>query len=189
MNVMIKEQFFMKFSKLLASVKTIIAFIGITFSTQTYSQETSSNKVANKTDWSIFVEDNPKECWSVSKPKETINTRDGRIVSVKRGDVLLFVNFRPASKVNGQLTFTGGYPFADGSNVTLNVDGTNFALFTEGEWAWARSDEDDVKIIKAMKKGAKAILSASSSRGTKTQDTFSLLGFTAAVEDAEKRCK
>jgi hypothetical protein len=40
-----------------------------------------------------------------------------------------------------------------------------------------------------MKKGAKAILTANSSRGTKTQDTFSLLGFTAAVEDAEKRCK
>ena len=179
----------MKFLRILAVIKTIIAFIGVTFSSQTYAQETSSNKVANKTDWSIFVEDNPKECWSVSKPKETINTRDGRIVSVKRGDILLFVNFRPESKVNGQLTFTGGYPFAGGSNVTLNVDGTNFALFTEGEWAWARSDEDDVKIIKAMKKGAKAILSANSSRGTKTQDTFSLLGFTAAVEDAEKRCK
>ena len=94
----------MKFLKLLVSVKTIIAFIGITFSTQAFSQETSSNKVADKTDWSIFVEDNPKECWSVSKPKETINTRDGRIVSVKRGDILLFVNFRPESKVNGQLT-------------------------------------------------------------------------------------
>ena len=97
----------MKFLKILVLIKTIIAFIGVTFSTQTYAQETSSNKVANKTDWSIFVEDNPKECWSVSKPKETINTRDGRIVSVKRGDILLFVNFRPESKVNGQLTFTG----------------------------------------------------------------------------------
>jgi hypothetical protein len=30
-------------------IKTIIAFIGMTFSTQTYAQETSSNKVANKT--------------------------------------------------------------------------------------------------------------------------------------------
>ena len=94
----------MKILKLSISVKTIIAFIGITLSTQAFSQETSSNKVADKTDWSIFVEDNPKECWSVSKPKEIINTRDGRIVSVKRGDILLFVNFRPESKVNGQLT-------------------------------------------------------------------------------------
>ena len=186
---MIKEQVYMKILKPLVSVKSIIAFIGITFSTYAYSQETSSNKVADKTDWAIFVEDNPKECWSVSKPKKTINTRDGRIVKVKRGDILLFVNFRPESKVNGQLTFTGGYPFAEGSNVNLNVDGTNFALFTEGEWAWARSDEDDATIIKAMKKGAKAILTAKSSRGTQTQDTFSLLGFTAAVADAEKRFK
>ena len=180
----------MKFLKLLASVKTIITFIGITFSTQTYAQETSSNKVADKRDWSIFEEDNPKECWSVSTPKEIINTKGGRITDrVKRGKILLFVNFRPESKVNGQISFTGGYPFAEGSNVTLNVDGTNFVLFTEGEWAWARSDEDDIKIITAMKKGANAVLKAQSSRGTKTQDTFSLLGFTAAVEDAEKRCK
>ena len=28
-----------------------------------------------------------------------------------------------------------------------------------------------------------------SGRGTQTKDTFSLLGFTAAVEEAEKRCQ
>ena len=67
-------------------------------------------------------------------------------------------------------------------------DGIKFALFTAGEWAWAGTDEDDQKIINAMKKGAKAVLTAKSRRGTKTQDTFSLMGFTAALEDAEKRC-
>ena len=39
-----------------------------------------------------------------------------------------------------------------------------------------------------MKAGANAVLTARSSRGTQTQDTFSLLGFTAAVEEAENRC-
>ena len=39
-----------------------------------------------------------------------------------------------------------------------------------------------------MKRGADAVLTARSSRGTITKDTFSLLGFTAAVEDAQKRC-
>ncbi len=57
---MIKEQVYMKILKPLVSVKSIIAFIGITFSTYAYAQETSSNKVADKTDWAIFVEDNPK---------------------------------------------------------------------------------------------------------------------------------
>ena len=182
----------MKFLRLLISVKSIIAIIGITFSTQTYSQETSDNQVAVFKEWRVFVEDKPKECWSMSRPKESINTRDGRIVTVKRGEILLFVNFRPDDKVNGQVSFTGGYPFAEGSNVSLsinNTDGIQFDLFTEGEWAWARSNEEDTRLIGAMKKGARAILIARSSRGTKTQDTFSLMGFTAAIEDAEKRCK
>ncbi len=152
------------------------------------AQEQSSNRVAAKTDWSVFVEDNPTECWSVSAPKETVNTRDGRAVAVRRGDILLFVFYRPAAGVKGQLTFTGGYPFADGSTVNLKVGDSEFELFSDGEWAWPASADDDAKIITAMKRGTDAVLTARSSRGTQTKDTFSLLGFTAAVEDAAKRC-
>jgi len=43
-------------------------------------------------------------------------------------------------------------------------------------------------VVAAMKRGKSAVLSARSSRGTITKDTFSLLGFTAAVDDAAKRC-
>jgi hypothetical protein len=39
-----------------------------------------------------------------------------------------------------------------------------------------------------MKRGANATLTARSSRGTITKDTFSLSGYTAAVDDAAKRC-
>lgn len=152
------------------------------------AQEQSSNRVAAKTDWSVFVEDNPTECWSVSAPKETVNTRDGRAVAVRRGDILLFVFYRPAAGVTGQLTFTGGYPFADGSTVNLKVGDSEFELFSDGEWAWPATAEDDAKIITAMKRGSDAVLTARSSRGTQTKDTFSLMGFTAAVEDAAKRC-
>jgi len=150
--------------------------------------EESSNRVSADTDWSVFVDENPKECWGVSAPKETVNTRDGRVVAVRRGDILLMVFYRPEAGVNGQVTFTGGYPFAEGSTVNLDISGSQFELFTDGEWAWPATPADDTKIITAMKRGASAILSASSSRGTKTKDTFSLLGFTSAIEDAEKRC-
>lgn len=152
------------------------------------AQEQSTNRVAAKTDWSVFVEDDPTECWGVSAPKETVNTRDGRVVAVSRGDILLFVFYRPAADVKGQVTFTGGYPFAPGSTANLNIGGTEFELFTEGEWAWPATEADDAKIITAMKRGAQAVVTARSSRGTTTKDTFSLLGFTAAIEDAEKRC-
>lgn len=149
----------------------------------------SKNRVAAHTDWSVFEAKEPAQCWSVSGPKETVNTRDGRVVAARRGDILLFVSYIPASGVTGQVSFTGGYPFRDGSTVTLDISGTKFELFTEGEMAWSASNGDDAKIVATLKRGAEATLSGVSSRGTKTEDTFSLIGFTAAVEEAEKRCK
>lgn len=149
--------------------------------------QVSTNRVAAKTDWSVFVEENPRECWGVSAPKETVNTRDGKAVSVRRGDILLFVTYRPGAG-EGEVSFTGGYPFAEGSTVTLDIGGTRFDLFTEGEWAWSGSKEEDAKIIAALKSGTSAVLSGRSGRGTETKDTFSLLGVSAALEEAARRC-
>ena len=168
--------------------RTLAGLCMATMATTAFAQDESTNRVAAKTDWSVFVESDPKECWSVSAPKETVNTRDGRVVAVRRGKILLFVFYRPDDKVKGQVTFTGGYPFAKGSFVNLDIGGTEFELVTEGEWAWPASAAEDAKIVAAMKRGSSAVLTARSSRGTQTKDTFSLLGFTAAVEDAEKRC-
>lgn len=147
----------------------------------------STNLVATMTDWSVFAEESPKECWGVSKPKESVNTRDGQPVSVRRGDILLFVTFRPGKP--GEISFTGGYPFAEGSTVEVTIDGRPHQLFTDGEWAWPGSPEDDARLLAAMKAGGAATLTARSGKGTQTVDNFSLRGFTAAMEDAEKRCK
>lgn len=156
--------------------------------TAALAQDESTNRVAAKTDWSVFVEDDPTECWGVSSPKSSANTRDGRTVSVQRGDILLFVTFRPGAGAAGEVSFTGGYPFAKGSTVSVEVGGSSFELFTEGEWAWPASPEDDSKLVTALKRGSEAVFTAQSTRGTQTADTFSLMGFTAAMEEAEKRC-
>ncbi|MCP5036127.1 MAG: hypothetical protein GY945_00845 [Rhodobacteraceae bacterium] len=153
-----------------------------------FGQTESSNRVAANTAWSVFVETDPKECWAVSTPKESVNTKNDRPVAVNRGTILMMVSYRPDQNVMGEVYFTGGYPFADGSSVELTISGTSFQLFTQGEDSWPATPEDDARIITAMKRGADAVMVAHSSRGTKTEDTFSLLGFTAAVEDAAKRC-
>jgi len=155
---------------------------------QTAFAQDSANRVAADTDWSVFVEDNPKECWGVSAPKETTNTRDGQVVEVRRGDIRLFVFYQPGASVTGQVAFTGGYPFASGSNATLTIGGTTYEMFTEGEWAWPATPEEDARVVAAMKRGADATVVARSGRGTRTEDKFSLLGFTAAVEEAARRC-
>lgn len=158
----------------------------------TAAAQESTNRVAAQTDWSVFIEENPaKECWGVSAPKGWTAARGGSDVTsdVRRGDILLFVTFRPGGAGAGEISYTGGYPFADGSTVTMTVGSDRFELFTDGEWAWAGSAEDDARIVTALKGGAEAVLVARSARGTETTDTFSLLGFTAAMTEAESRCR
>jgi len=170
----------------LTTTATALAFASA--APASHAQE-STNQVAVMTDWSVFTEENPKECWGDSKPKETVNNSDGKPVSVRRGDILLFVTFRPGNGAKGEVSFTGGYPFAPGSTVNATIDGTSFDLFIDGEWAWPATTADDEAILAALKKGTTAVLSARSAKGTTTKDTFSLRGFTAAMQDAEKRCQ
>ena len=167
------------------AVAAMISAIGMSVGSAGLAQE-STNRVATMTDWSVFAEKDPKECWGVSSPKETLNTKDGQPVSVRRGDILLFVTFRQGTA--GEISFSGGYPFAGGSTVNLKVDGASFDLFSDGEWAWSGSAADDAAILTSLKKGSTAVLTARSAKGTQTQDTFSLRGFTAAMDEAAKQC-
>lgn len=154
------------------------------------AQAQSSNVVGNNSDWFVFEETEPnKQCWSVSSPKETLNTDTaGRPKAVRRGDIMLFVSYAPAAGVDGQVSFAGGYTFASGSDVTMEISGNSYSLFTDGETAWAKTPQDDSQIIAAMKRGAEVTLTGRSSRDTVTKDTFSLMGFTASVDDASRRC-
>ena len=150
----------------------------------------STNLVDTKTDWSVFVENNPqKECWGVAQPKETVNSKDGKPVQVRRGDILLFVTFRPGSGAKGEISFTGGYPFAPGSTVTVEIGTNRFEMMTDGEWAWPTDAAAEGAVLAALRGGSEAVLTARSARGTQTKDTFSLMGFTAAMQEAENRCK
>lgn len=173
---------------ILNKFRTIGVMAALLCAGSAFAQEESDNRVSAETDWSVFVESDPTECWAVSAPKETVNTRDGNAVTVRRGDIRLIVFYRPSEDVAGQVMFTGGYPFASGSTVSLQVGETTFQMFTEGETAWPATPEDDVKFVAAMKRGASAVVTGRSGRGTQTVDTFSLLGFTAAVEEAANRC-
>ncbi len=166
----------------------IAAAAAVALSATFASAQVTTNRVAAEKDWSVFVAQNPKECFAVTQPQETVNTRGGQVVSVNRGDIRFFVFYRPGANVKGQVAFTGGYPFAEGRGVTLDVDGQKFTLSAKGEWAWPADASSDAKIVAAMKRGAKATITAQSGRGTNTKDTFSLSGFTKAVSTAAQNC-
>lgn len=152
-----------------------------------------SERVAVHTDWSVFTPSNPRECYIVSPPTASVARRGGSVVEVTRGDIRLFVTFRPDDNVAGEVSYTSGYPFEPGSTVRLTVGNETFTLGTgTGEadrWAWPANAEEDARLIAAFRRGSTATVVGTSARGTETTDTFSLMGFTAAISDAEARCR
>lgn len=156
--------------------------------TAVWAQGATNKRIDVKNDWSIFKASNPTECWGASTPKTSVALRQGHQVKVNRGPIMLFVTFRPGAGANGEISFTSGYPFAKGSNAVLDLNGHKYQLFTNGEWAWPRTPADGSGLLAALKGGSKAMITGHSSRGTETQDTFSLMGFTAAMTEAEKAC-
>lgn len=148
-------------------------------------------RVDAKKDWSVFQagEGQQKVCWIVSQPTKTGASRNGKSVEVQRGDIFLMVSIRPADGVVNEVSYLSGYPFKKGSEVGAVVGQKKFALFTEGENAWSPSAQDDAALIEAFRRGSDAKLEGESTRGTKTVDSFSLNGFSAALEAAAGLCK
>ena len=154
--------------------------------------QAAAERVAAHNDWSVFVAGEPRECYIVSVPTSSSARRDGQPVEVDRGDIRLFVRFNPGESVTNEVSFTGGYPLREGTPVQVDLGAETFSLNPgagdANGWAWP-SAEDDSRMVAAMRRGSTATVTGVSTRGTTTVDTFSLAGFTAAVNEAEGRCK
>ena len=87
----------------------IVTIITILVSSPTMAKTYSTNRVDSKQDWSIFVENNPSQCWVVSAPSKTKATRNGKEIKVNRSEIQLFALFEPSQKVYAQVSFTGGF--------------------------------------------------------------------------------
>ena len=170
-----------------ALIAGLIAATG--FVTEAAAQTNES--VGAKRDWSIFKQGaaDQRQCWIVTQPLTSTAKRGGQPVSVNRGDIFLMIAIRPGGGVKNEVSFMAGYPFKKSASVKLKIGSASFELFTDGEAAWTDSGAQDDKVVGAMKRGAKAVVSGVSSRGTTTTDTFSLLGFTAALTEARALCK
>ena len=78
---------------------------------------------------------------------------------------------------NPIVQLVAGYPFKKNEEVIVKIDSSTFKFYSEDDTAWTN---DDDKVIFAMKKGLELKITGQSSRGTITNDKYSLKGFTAA---------
>ena len=109
----------------------------------------------------------------------------------RRDKTYVLVTHRPNDKKNKVDIFelVAGYTYKKDSGVTIKIGSQKFELFTSGGTAWAKSSKTDRALARAMKRGNTMTVGGTSSRGTKTLDTYSLKGFTAAYNAIGNNCK
>jgi hypothetical protein len=121
-------------------------------------------------------------CYAVSSPiasnPKTLNRAESRI----------FISFRANDKIQNEISITSGYNYKASSKVNLAIEKREFNFETEDNFAWLTKYEDEISLIELMRKSTQARVTATSVRGTKTIDTFSLNGFSDAYEAAKKKC-
>ena len=136
-------------------------------------------------DWSAmrFDEDDKMVCMMWSQPEKAEGDYK------RRGEIFAFVTHRPGENETNKVSFETGYTFKEKSEVNVTIDGEAYTLYTDGSTAWSHDGKDDSRMVKAMRAGETMVMEGMSSRGTKTRDTYSLSGFTAAHNAINKACK
>jgi hypothetical protein len=107
----------------------------------------------------------------------------------RRKEPVAMVTHRPGEKIANVVSFDQGYTLKEGSEVSLDIDGTKFDLFTKDGSAWARTSELDKTIVDTMAKGKQAVVKGAPQKGAATTDTYSLAGFAQALAMIDKACE
>jgi len=141
--------------------------------------------IAAYRDWGLFKysDDESELCFITSEPKR----QDGNYE--RRGPPAVLVTRLPSEPDLDEVSVQAGYSFEEDSEVRVVVDGEErFNLFTQGEYAWTRGPADDDALIDAMRAGLEMTVRGTSTLGTWSEDTYSLLGFTAAYNAMDETC-
>ncbi len=160
--------------------------ISIFLTINTYAQNINQPQpIGESRDWEAYQTDvgDKRTCFATSIPKSSKGDYK------ERGTVRIYVTHGPTQDVTNEVSIKAGYDYKKQSLVEFKIDSKKpFPLFTLKDRAWAESKELDSKIVSALKAGNKLVVSGTSSRGTDTEDTYSLFGFTATLKLIDKAC-
>ncbi len=165
------------------SFRLFALILALSFALPSLGVAQQIEKLGQFTDWSAYrySHNGKPACFMASQPKKA----EGNYT--RRGQIHYLVSHRAADEVRDENSFVAGYTFKADSRVSVAVGNKGFTLFTKGDTAWARN-EDDRAMTEAMIKGSTMVVKGTSSRGTETTDTFSLSGFTASYRAMSKAC-
>ena len=156
-------------NKILLIFTTIFVLI---VSRQSFSLEVGKWTFVKDDDW----------CYVGSLP-----TKSDLPKSKKRGDNYLLV-YKIVGSDENIVQVEAGYKYKLNQDIVVEIDNTIFNFYSTKDSPDTAWTDNDKKVIFAMKKGLDLLLSGESSRGTVTKDTYTLKGFTAAINKLNKNC-
>ncbi len=146
--------------------------------------KTAVQRLGGMRTWNAYLykEKSGRVCYLAGGPQKSEPAK------FKRKAPVAMVTHRPEENVANVVSFVEGYPLKDGSDASLDIDGTHFDLFTKGDTAWSRTSDLDKQITEALAKGRLAVLKATPQKGPPTTDTYSLAGFAQTLALIDKAC-
>ena len=133
-----------------------------------------------------------KGSWTLSKDDDwcyigSLHIKSDLPETKKRGENYILI-YKIIGSDENIVQVEAGYQYNLDNDIVVKIDNTSFKFYStedSSETAWTDNDE---KVIYAMKKGLELVLSGHSSRGTTTNDTYTLKGFTSAINKLNKDC-
>jgi hypothetical protein len=138
--------------------------------------------------WAAYTTEtgDSKVCYALSRPTSTEPRK------LRRDPTFFLINDWPGRKAVGEPEIVPGYPYKDGSSVTVQAGASTITFFTKDEGgaggAWVEAQADEQKLVDAMKTAPEAVVTGTSKRGTVVRDTYPLAGFADALEKAHQAC-
>jgi hypothetical protein len=134
-------------------------------------------------DWGVYFAkgEKSKTCYALATPKERAPS------GLNRDPAYIFISNRPGENVRQEISVIMGFPMKE-AGAHAEVSGSNFALIAKGANAWIKNTAEEAHFVEALKKGAKLIVKAASTKGNVTTDSYSLVGVSEALERIDKEC-
>jgi len=126
-----------------------------------------------------------KVCFALAKPSSSKTNPPNR----PRDPAFAFVSSRPAEKVVNEVSIMIGYALKPGSESSLEVGGSAYAMYTQGDGLWIKNAAEEEQMVSAMRKSAEVTVKGVSAKGTETVDVFSLKGLSQALDRLAQDCK
>jgi invasion protein IalB len=138
-------------------------------------------------DWGAYMATpgGKKVCFALAKPSGSQTNPANR----PRDAAYMFVSSRPAEKVKDEVSIIIGYGFKPNADATIDLGGTNFAMYTQNDGAWIKNAAEETRLVEAMRKGSDLVVKGTSAKGTQSVDTYSLKGIAQALDRLTQECK